>query len=119
LPNIRSALYIPSASTILSLDDVHLNIWQGGVIMQRLIVAPPRNNLTKSSIKLNHENIKPGLFGINKWLYIESLRIYVIVTKQLEVKVLNSSFDQIGSCHNPAAVLRYMMIKKCGSGTVS
>ncbi|KAJ3302866.1 WD repeat-containing protein 87 [Kappamyces sp. JEL0829] len=110
-PGIRGVHYLPGSSMFVSLDKEWLSLWKGGTRIQRIPAIPPPPSTTKTlEVKKSIE----GLYGFSKWVYIETLRIYVVASQQLELKVLNSTFGTVSVTSTPKPVLCMEFIHATG-----
>ena len=106
LATLSSVLYIPHSGIHVSLDSTHLHIWKGDSRIHKISALPPRDRskMVKSS-SLSKNSYLPGIMGVSKWIYIEKMRLYVVATKQLQLKLLDLQFDEMFLFSNPMPVL--------------
>ncbi|KAI8916029.1 WD40-repeat-containing domain protein [Gorgonomyces haynaldii] len=105
LPTVRSVLYVPHSQQHVSLDSTHLHVWKGGNKIHRFSAVPPRDKIVQKSNRHSKDSYLPGLAGLSEWIYLEKYRMYVVATKQLELKLLDLHFDEIFSYSNPMPIL--------------
>ena len=105
-PTLKSALYIPHTSSIVTLDLHHLCIWRGGVRVSKFLTHPESND-TGESARKKSTGFLPGVADVACWIHIEKMRIYIVATIRLEIKVLDYNFHQLCIASSPKPILRY------------
>lgn len=107
MPTVRSVLYIPHSAIHVSLDANHVHMWKGAVKLHKLTATPPRdkNLASVNQSGLSKDKYLSGLMGISKWMYDPSKRIYIVATKQLQIKILGNQFEEISCFSNPLPTL--------------
>lgn len=101
--NVFSVCYIPHQCMHLSLDASHLHMWKGGVKIQKYPIAKTREG--SDYYKSKSSSYCPGLLGIHKIIFLEKKRLYVVATKQLQMRVLDVSFEEISFYSNDLPIL--------------
>ncbi|KAL5033244.1 hypothetical protein BDV3_000251 [Batrachochytrium dendrobatidis] len=106
---IQSVIYIPNSSMFVSLDASHINLWKGGVRINKFSTQPvDKNNGTRQCNTLSRSSGNtplPGIVAISKWVYLDKLRIFVIANTKLQLKILDAHFEELCSISNPKPVL--------------
>jgi hypothetical protein len=76
-----------------------------GVKIQKYPAVAPRDRSNLPKTKTN--TYCPGLFGIHKIIFLEKKRLYVVATRQLQMRVLDVQFDELSLYSNPLPILRF------------
>lgn len=99
-PGIRQVCYLPNSSTFVSLGRDSIQTWKNG---SRIKKIPILSTLIMSGKESS--NIVQSFLGVTKWTYIDSYRIYLVANQQLELKVLNASFETLSIASAPKPIL--------------
>ncbi|KAJ3128530.1 hypothetical protein HK098_004160 [Nowakowskiella sp. JEL0407] len=107
-PTLKSVIYVPPTTTtelFVSLDTHNLHVWRGSNRIRKI------NTAGIQTVKINDLPIskggtgQAGVFGINRWKYVDSLKIFVVASTQLQLRVLDSHFDELSNVLTPKPVL--------------
>jgi hypothetical protein len=99
-PGIRQVCYLPNSSTFVSLGRDSIQTWKNGSRIKKIPILPTLIMSGKES-----SNIVQSFLGVTKWTYIDSYRIYLVANQQLELKVLNASFETLSIASAPKPIL--------------
>ena len=85
---LRSVLFLAGVSgtdSCICLDSHHVRVWKGSTCLKRL----PINDSVASAMNTNSKSpaVSRSLDNINKWIYLENHRIYIVVTTHLQIRV--------------------------------
>ncbi|KAJ3161961.1 WD repeat-containing protein 87 [Geranomyces michiganensis] len=93
-PTVRSAIYIPGIpDRIASVDSHNVNVWKNETKVSSIPLAPPP------------KTPKSPLAGLSRWLFVPTLKALFVATAQLELKLINTSFEQVAVVSSPKPVL--------------
>ncbi|TPX65187.1 hypothetical protein SpCBS45565_g05356 [Spizellomyces sp. 'palustris'] len=94
-PTVKSAIYIssPHNDRIASLDSHNVNIWRGSTR-----VAQIANGGEKGTAKTS-------VAGLSRWLYVAKWKVVVIATLHLELKILDTNFEELAAVSSLKPVL--------------
>ncbi|KNC99867.1 uncharacterized protein SPPG_05240 [Spizellomyces punctatus DAOM BR117] len=94
-PTVKSAIYIssPHNDRIASLDSHNVNIWRGSTR-----IAQIANGGEKGTAKTS-------VAGLSRWLYVAKWKVVVIATLHLELKILDTNFEELAAVSSVKPVL--------------
>lgn len=102
---IQYVLYVPQQLTHFSLDGSFLHMWKGGIRINKFPTTVPVGRTIQGSVS-KHIGL-PGIVGVIKIIFLEKKQLYVIATKQLQMKILDIQFEEVTSYSNPLPILRF------------
>ncbi|KAI8827897.1 WD40-repeat-containing domain protein [Chytridium lagenaria] len=113
-PTLRSAMYVPAATSaelFVTLDTHYLHVWRGSAKVKKYCTAT-MGQVTSKKREPGVENKDEGLgaLGVEKFIFVEKFRVYVAFSTQLQLKLLDSHFNEISfvSCPKPILCLEYV-----------
>ncbi|KAJ3178754.1 WD repeat-containing protein 87 [Geranomyces variabilis] len=99
-PTVRSAIYIPGIpDRIASVDSHNVNVWKNETKVSSIPLIPPP------------KTPKSPLAGLSRWLFVPSIKALFIATAQLELKLLNTSFEQVAAVSSSKPVLSFEFLE--------
>ncbi|KAJ3192599.1 hypothetical protein HDU67_005412 [Dinochytrium kinnereticum] len=116
-PTVRSAMFVPAATStelFVTLDTHYVHVWRGSAKVKKYPTIPMASTQVRkregrpSSFESREEGL--GAYGIDKLVFIEKYRLYVVFSTQLQLKLLDSHFNEISfvSCPKPILCLEYV-----------
>ncbi|KAJ3107610.1 WD repeat-containing protein 87 [Phlyctochytrium planicorne] len=98
-PTLRNALYVPAATSaelFVTLDSHYVHIWRGTAKVKKYSTVPMTGASAVTSKKdrgasSSFENREEGAgaYGIEKLIFIEKFRLYVVFSNQLQLKIFD------------------------------
>ena len=100
---IRSVAYIPPSTApeqIVTLDARGASVWRGSQRFRRIACTGAEGDRGREPHggvfgKKGRDVGKSGLTGIVKWVWVDSLRCWIVATTQLQIKVMNAAFGEM------------------------
>ncbi|KAI8810461.1 hypothetical protein BJ742DRAFT_800389 [Cladochytrium replicatum] len=117
-PTVRSVLHTPSptnADFFVSVDAHNVYVYRGADRIKKIPTI---------GIHSEHQDDLPlalggggraGVFGISKWIYIEPLKIFVVVSNQLQLRVLDSHLLEMSNVPTSKPVLSINWLERNGN----
>ncbi|RKO91957.1 WD40-repeat-containing domain protein, partial [Blyttiomyces helicus] len=136
--SLRSIVHIPatgSAEMVLTLDANTVSMWRGAARVKRISTALPGTSLglaagvetgaaTATGVvavaaagAANISNGTPegkganaGVVGLSHWIYVEELKVLLIASSQLQLRVLDNFLEEMScvSCPKPILAMEYI-----------
>jgi hypothetical protein len=102
--SIISVLHVPNYSLFLALEKEYLHLWRGGIRFQKIPVLSLKPNSLK---KTKAAAPVDGLYNISQWMYLEDLHLYIVMDRQLALKILDLQYLTLFSLKCQKRILRY------------
>lgn len=125
--SVKSVLFVSDISRVdsfVSVDTRCCHVWRGSTRLKRLPITK-RSRTQTQSVKTNdsamHKEMSveagglgmAGLMAMTRWAWVGKFNVFILANAHLELKVLDSSLNELSVIRSPKPVLHIQFIESC------